>query len=93
VSLGVGGAARPLNGDRGVGGKCPKAGVPSPGTGDPIVAGVAGVRIPPVLAALPGANKPGESPSPAGVPGKPPVPVEGVRPVCGGGAEAGEYGE
>jgi hypothetical protein len=75
-----------------VGGKCPKAGVPSPGAGDPIVPAAAGVRIPPP-AALPGGNKPGESPSPAGVPGKPPVPPEGGRPESGGGAEAGEYGE
>jgi hypothetical protein len=51
------------------------------------------VRIPPP-AAFPGRNKPGdERPSPASVPGKPPVPPEGGRPESGCGAEAGEYGE
>ena len=92
VSLGADGAVRPLNGDRGVGGKCPKDGVPSPGADDPTEAAVPGVRIPPAAAgALPGAYKPGDSPSPAGVPEKPVLPPEGVRrPEIGGGAEAGE---
>ena len=89
----MGGATKPLNGERGVGGKLPNAGVPSPGAGEPIVAAVAGVRNPPPLAPPPGANKPGESPSPEGVPGKLPVPPDGARPESGGGAEAGEYGE
>ena len=92
VSLGVGRAAKPLSGERGVGGKCPKAGVPTPGAGEPNVAAVAGVRSPPAPVPLdgPGTYKLGESPSPAGVPGKPPAPPDDVRPETGGGTVAGE---
>jgi len=93
VSLGAGRAARPLKGERGVGGKCPNAGVPSPGTGEPNVAAVAGVRIAPAPGALAaGGKKPGESPRPAGEPGKLPAPVppDGERAESGGGAAAGE---
>jgi len=94
VSLGVGRAARPLNGERGVGGKCPNAGVPSPGAGEPNVAAVPGVRIAPAPGALAaGGKKPGESPRPAaGEPGKllGPVPPDGERAESGGGAAAGE---
>ena len=91
VSLGADGAARPHNGDRGIGGKCPKEGVPSPGADDPTEAAVAGVRIPPAAAgALPGAYKPGDSTSPTSVPEKPQVPPEGVRRPESGGCAEGE---
>jgi len=92
VSLGAGRAARPLKGERGVGGKCPNAGVPSPGAGEPNVAAVAGVRSAPVGALAAGGKKPGESPRPAGEPGKllGPVPPDGERAESGGGAAAGE---
>lgn len=88
TSLCADGAARPLNGDRGVGGKFPKQGVPSPGASNTTVAGAC---IPPA-SALPGAYKPEETPSPAGVPENMPEPPEGVRRLeSGGGTEVGEY--
>jgi hypothetical protein len=92
VSLGVGGAARPLKGERDVGGKCPNAGLPIPGAGEPNVAAVASMRSA-QAAALAGGKRPRESPRPAGVPGKLPVPMppDGERrPERGGGAEADE---
>ena len=88
-------AVKSLSGERGVGGKCPNAGVPTPGTGEPSVAAVAGVRNapPPVPLDGPGTYELGKSPSPAGVPGKPPAPPDDVRPETGGGTVAGEDGE
>ena len=73
------GVPRPLNGDRGIGGKFPKEGVQSPGACNPTVAGVTGVRVPPTAGALPSAYKPRESPSPAHAFKKLPVLPEGVR--------------
>ena len=95
VSLGMGRAPKPLSGERGVGGKCPNAGVPTPGTGELSVAAVAGVRHapPPVPLDGPGTYKLRESPSPAWVPGRQPAPPDDVRPETGGGTVAGEYGE
>jgi len=54
VSLGVGRPAKPPNGERGVGGKCPQAGEPSPGAGEPSVAAITGVRNPPLQVQLGG---------------------------------------
>ena len=65
----------------------------SPGGGDPIVAAVAGTRIPPP-AALTGANESGESPTPASVPGKMLVPVDEWRPEgseCSGSLRASSH--
>jgi hypothetical protein len=83
ASLTVGSAANPLNGERGVGGKWPYAGVPWPGAGEPSVAAVAGVRA---VLGVPGPNKLGERPSPEEGPGAAKLVVDGVRPESGGGA-------
>ena len=82
VSFGVESAAKPLSGERGVGGNGPKAGVPTPGAGQPSVAAIAGVRNapPPVPLDGPDSYKLGESPSPAGVPGMPAAPPDEVPP-------------
>jgi hypothetical protein len=77
MPLGVGGAARPLKGERGVGRKCPNAGAQNPEAGEPNlnVACVAGVRNVPEAGVLAGEKKPGDSSRPARVPGKLPVPM------------------
>lgn len=82
--MSLGSVADPLNDKCGVGGSGLYRAVPGPGTGEPKVAAVAGVRE---LGSGPGTNRLGESPSPeAEEPGTGNPGVDGVRPERGEGA-------